>query len=35
MRIPEEAEACIVDKVEYVEAALVVLSRKRSLDEET
>lgn len=35
MSISDDAEARIVDEAEYVEEALVVLSRKRSLDEET
>ena len=35
MNVSDEDEARILDKVEFVEEALLVLSRKRSLDEST
>ena len=35
MTVPDEVESRIVDKAEYVEGALTVLSQKQDLDEET
>lgn len=35
MTVPDDIEARIVDKTEYVEEAVTVLSRKQSLDAET
>lgn len=35
MTVPDDVESRIVDKAEYVEEALTVLSQKQNLDEET